>query len=111
MFVAGPETSLLCKQSAYRDPMRVCCHRNQIASCSLGNGEVSSLPVCKSLHSRNGSKTVGGHIIQESKPSNTQVAKNPDKNFSLQFHHALHTRSDKSTCGVLVPNGRSKRHH
>ena len=58
MFVAGPETSLLCEQSTYRDPIRVCCHRNQIATCSFGNGEVSSPPVCKSLHSRNGSNTL-----------------------------------------------------
>ena len=43
--------------------------------------------------------------------SNTQVAKNPDKSFSLQFHHVLHTRGDKSTCRLFVPNGRSKRHH
>ena len=86
-------------------------HRNQITSSSLDDGEISSLPVCKSLHSGNGSKTVGGHTIKESEPSNTQVAKNPNKNFSLQLHHALHTRSDKSTFGLLVPNGRSKRHH
>ena len=44
--------------------------------------KVSSL-VCKSLHSTNRSKTVGGHIIQEHEPSNTQAAKNPDKNFPL----------------------------
>ena len=111
MSAAGPKTSLLCKQSAYRDPKRIHCHRNQIASCSLGDGKISSFPVCKSLHPRNGSKTIRGHITQEPEPSNTQAAKNPDKNFPLQFHCALYTRSSKSTCGLLVPNGRSRRHH
>ena len=61
----------------------------------MGDGEVSSLPVCESLHSRNISKAVGGHIIQEPKPNNAHVTKNPDKNFSLQFHCVIHTRSDK----------------
>ena len=40
----------------------------------MGNGEVSPLPICKSLHPGNGSKALGSHIVQESKPSNTQVA-------------------------------------
>ena len=111
MSAAGPETSLLCKQSTCGDPVRIHCHRNQIASCSLGDGKISSFPVCKSLHPSNGSKTTRGHIIQEPEPGNTQAAKNPDKNFPLQFHHVLYTRSNKSTSGLLVPNGRSERHH
>ena len=71
MLVARPETSLLCEQSTYGDLTWVHCHRDQISSCSLGDGEVSSLPVHKSLHPGNRSKAMGSHIVQKSKPSNT----------------------------------------
>ena len=105
MLVARTEGCTLHQWSTYRNTERLHGNWNWIFSCSMGDGEVSSLLVHKPFYPWNRSKTIGSHPIKKPKPSNTKAAKNPNQNIPLQHYSSLYMRCDKSTCRLLVSNG------